>query len=131
MVIWGDFEGLTGATGGGRVVKNRGKWGDVVCLWMVPNDKLVEFHCQQKSVKKKRQYNSYGFIQKIMVWWQFAHSFLKRCHLKINWTPFFNIHAVLMHCIVEAPLLKHYYVLAYLPMSKSKQEKLKKGKKDV
>ena len=23
MAIWGDFQGLTGATGGGRVVKNR------------------------------------------------------------------------------------------------------------
>ena len=33
MAIWGDFQGLTGATGGGRVVKNRGKWGDVVYGW--------------------------------------------------------------------------------------------------
>ena len=29
MAFWGDFQGLTGATGGGRVVKNREKWDDV------------------------------------------------------------------------------------------------------
>ena len=31
--IWGDFQGVIGATGGGRVVKNREKWGDVVYGW--------------------------------------------------------------------------------------------------
>ena len=33
MAIWGDFQGVIGATGGGRVVKNRENWGDVVYGW--------------------------------------------------------------------------------------------------
>ena len=33
LAIWGDFQGVIGATGGGRVVKNRENWGDVVYGW--------------------------------------------------------------------------------------------------
>ena len=33
LAILGDFQGVIGATGGGRVVKNRENWGDVVCGW--------------------------------------------------------------------------------------------------
>ena len=33
MGIWGDFQGLTEATGGGRGVKKFENWGDVVYGW--------------------------------------------------------------------------------------------------
>ena len=33
MGIWGDFQGLTEATGGGRGVKKCENWGDVVYGW--------------------------------------------------------------------------------------------------
>ena len=33
MGVWGDFQGLTGETGGGRGVKNFEKWGDVFYGW--------------------------------------------------------------------------------------------------
>ena len=42
LAIWGDFQGVIGATGGGRVVKNRENWGDVVYGWS-----LIENHFQK------------------------------------------------------------------------------------
>ena len=33
MEIWGDFQGLTGVTRGGRGVKKLGNWGDVIYGW--------------------------------------------------------------------------------------------------
>ena len=33
MAIWGDFQGLTGVTGGGRGVKKLENWGDVIYGW--------------------------------------------------------------------------------------------------
>ena len=37
MGIWGDFQGLTEATGGGRGVKNGENRGDVVYGWSLIN----------------------------------------------------------------------------------------------
>ena len=40
MGIWGDFQGLTEATGGGRGVKKRENLGDVVYGWSLTAGKL-------------------------------------------------------------------------------------------
>ena len=36
-VLWGDFQGLIGVTGGGRGVKNSENWGDVIYGWSLKN----------------------------------------------------------------------------------------------
>jgi len=33
LAIWDNFQGVVGATGGGRVVRNRENWSDVVYEW--------------------------------------------------------------------------------------------------
>ena len=33
LAIWGNFQGVNGATGGGRVVKNCENWGHVIYEW--------------------------------------------------------------------------------------------------
>ena len=33
MAIWGDFQGITGVTRGGRGVKKLENWGDVIYRW--------------------------------------------------------------------------------------------------
>ena len=44
MAIWGDFQGLTGVTGGGRGVKKSENWGDVIYGWS-----LTFFSCFQNN----------------------------------------------------------------------------------
>ena len=53
MAFWGDYQGLTGATGGGRVVKNREKWGDVVYGWSL-RLQYSEFKIYFVSTYKKK-----------------------------------------------------------------------------
>ena len=47
MQIWGDFQGLTGVTRGGRGVKKLENWGDVIYGWslmeMNPESNLNPF----------------------------------------------------------------------------------------
>ena len=43
MGIWGDFQGLNEATGGGRGVKNRKNLGDVVYGWSLMK---ISYHYQ-------------------------------------------------------------------------------------
>ena len=53
MAIWGDFQGLTGVTGGGRGVKKMANWGDVIYRWSLSkNQYFVTMHYFRKKFSK-------------------------------------------------------------------------------
>ena len=44
MAIWGDFQGITGVTRGGRGVEKMKNWGDVIDGWSLRGiEKLITF----------------------------------------------------------------------------------------
>ena len=57
MAIWGDFQGVIGATGGGRVVKNHENWGDVVYGWSLRKcscQSTLKRVCQEKKIVSRK-----------------------------------------------------------------------------
>ena len=51
MAIWGDFQGLTGVTGGGREFKKFEKWVDVIYGWSLTPYPLYLFYKQRPILK--------------------------------------------------------------------------------
>ena len=55
MAIWGDFQGLTGVTGGGRGVKKLENWGDIIYGWSLMNlIRKTKIFVQLSYVEKAR-----------------------------------------------------------------------------
>ena len=53
MVIWGDFQGITGVTRGGRGVNKLENWGDVIyecSFWTATNDATKIFQTFNPSL---------------------------------------------------------------------------------
>ena len=55
MKIWGDFQGLTGVTGGGRGVKKLENWGDVIYGWSLTLMNEI-FKLQTKKIALENLY---------------------------------------------------------------------------
>ena len=54
MGFWGDFQGLTEATGGGRGVKKFENWGDIVYGWSL----ILRKDVKNAEICSQRTYSS-------------------------------------------------------------------------